>query len=46
MVLNLHWIGNSPTVTSKHYLLVTDEDFEQALAASNRGQQSVRMVQI
>jgi len=29
-------------VASKHYLQVTDEDFEQALGASNRGQQSVR----
>jgi len=37
-----NWIGNSPTVASKHYLQVTDEDFEQALGASNRGQQSVR----
>lgn len=26
------WLGNSPTVATKHYLQVTDQDFQRALA--------------
>jgi hypothetical protein len=27
------WIGNTPAVAMKHYLQITDEDYEQALEA-------------
>jgi hypothetical protein len=27
------WIGNTPTVAMKHYLQITDEDYEKALQA-------------
>jgi hypothetical protein len=29
------WIGNSPTVASRHYLQVTDEHFRRATAAGD-----------
>jgi hypothetical protein len=27
------WIGNTPAVAMKHYLQITDEDYEKALEA-------------
>jgi hypothetical protein len=29
------WLGNSPAVATKHYLQVTDADFEKAMAEGN-----------
>ena len=39
------WLGNSPTVASRHYLRVTDGHFEQAIGGAPGGADAAEVVQ-
>ena len=39
------WLGNSPTVASRHYLRVTDGHFEQAIGGAPGGANAAEVVQ-
>jgi formylglycine-generating enzyme required for sulfatase activity len=37
------WLGNTPTIAMRHYLLTTDADFERAAGGKTRTEKAVQI---